>query len=100
MIRFEQGKSYLYLFPVVAVLFFVGCAAAQAAFRNMGWGFLVAPAFMGYFLASEVRSGVALDSFWRAAHPHGSTEYRIMIIWQFFILSFWLVLCAFAIGVW
>jgi hypothetical protein len=99
MIRFERGKSYLYLFPVVMLLVLSSFAAA-AGLGYPDWGFLVMPAFIAYLLASEIESGVALDSFWRAKYARGGDEYRLIILWHCVALVLFLAMSVFALGPW
>ncbi len=82
MISLQFGKSYLYLFPVYGVLLLAAGVASVVADGTPAWGALVMPACLAYMVACEVRSGVTLDSWWRAAHPEGTLEYRAKIAWH------------------
>jgi hypothetical protein len=82
MVQFEQGKSYLWLFPIYVVIFFGGVALSEGVLGNGDWGILTMPAFVAFMLLCELRSGVALDSWWRAAHIKGSRKYRLIIAWH------------------
>jgi hypothetical protein len=79
MMKFQHGKSYIGLFPVFCVLFFGGCVLSVAAIGNPGWGVIVMPAFMAFLFASELRSAVALDSWWRATYREGCWQYKAII---------------------
>jgi hypothetical protein len=81
MLRLEHGRSYLWLFPIYLVLFFGGFALCEAV-GHVSWGILTLPAFVAFLLLCELRSGVALDSWWRASHPKGSWQYRAMLAWH------------------
>jgi hypothetical protein len=84
MIYFKQGRSYLWLLPIFAVLFF----GPALLLDNGVWGALTLPLFGAFLLVSEWRSGIALDSFMRATHLKDSWQYRALIAWQ----VTWLVL--------
>lgn len=79
---FQQGKSYVWLFPVFLGLFFGGCWLSSELFQNPSWGILTLPAFVAFLLAWEIRSGVALDPWWRATYRKGSWQYRAMLWWH------------------
>jgi hypothetical protein len=81
MLEFEHGKSYLWLFPIYALLFLGGFALCGAV-GNFSWGILTMPIFIACLLVCELRSGVALDSWWRASHPKGSWQYQASVIWH------------------
>jgi hypothetical protein len=40
------------------------------------------PALVLILLALQLRSGIALDSWWVARHPKGTWQFRAMIAWQ------------------
>jgi hypothetical protein len=82
MALFHYGKSYLWLFLVYAGLFCGSFKLCDWVFGNFSLGFLTMPAFMVFLLGSEMRSGVALDSWWQARHLRGSWQYRAMLTWQ------------------
>lgn len=81
MMRFEQGKSYLWLFPIFGILFLVGSALCSAL-GDSSWGVLTMPAFIAFLVLGELRSRIALDSWWRASHPRGSWRYQAMAAWH------------------
>jgi membrane-bound ClpP family serine protease len=82
MALFQQGKSYLWMFPIFGVLFFGGVALCVQTVGNPGWGILTLPGFLMFVLGAEIRSGVALDSWWRATYPRGTSRYRALLLWQ------------------
>lgn len=84
MIRFKQGRSYLWLLPIFVILFF----GSAMLLGSPAWAALMLPLFGAILLVSEWRSGIALDSFMRATHLKGSWQYRALFAWQ----VTWLVL--------
>jgi len=81
MLRLEYGRSYLWLFFVYIVLFFGGVALCEAVGR-VNWGIFTMPAFLAFLLLCEFRSGVALDSWWRARYLKGRWQYRATLAWH------------------
>lgn len=93
MFKFQPGESYLWLFAVFALIFvaaIVGVGVLAA---------VVLPTLMAVMLTCELRSGVALDSWWRASHPRGTWRYNVSItmhaVWAvaftaFAILDIWI----------
>jgi hypothetical protein len=51
------------------------------------------PAFIAILLLCELRSGVALDSWWRASYRKGDWQYRASLAWHTagfgLFLAFW-----------
>jgi hypothetical protein len=70
------------MFPIFGVLFFGCVALCVQTVGNPGWGILTLPGFIMSVLAVEIRSGVALDSWWRATYPRGTSRYRALLLWQ------------------
>jgi hypothetical protein len=62
MAIFKPGKSYIWLFAVYAA-FFVGVGMVG---HNITLAIISMPIMIGFILAGEIISGVALDSWWRA----------------------------------
>lgn len=81
MLRLEHGRSYLWLFAVYLALFLGGLALCEAL-GHFAWGVVTMPAFLTFVLLCEFRSGVALDSWWRAVHLKGSWQYRALLAWH------------------
>ncbi|QEG37069.1 hypothetical protein [Bythopirellula goksoeyrii] len=78
--RLEIGKSYLWLFLTFMGVFVV---LAFAPFgQPLSASVCLLPLFMGFLLYSQVRSKVALDSWWHATHPAGSRIYTALIVWN------------------
>ncbi len=81
MLKFEYGRSYLWLFPIYAALFISGFALCEAV-GHANWGILTLPAFLAFLLLCELGSGIALDSWWRDRHLKGSWQYRAILAWH------------------
>ena len=81
MFKLKQCRSYLWLFPVFCALFFGGFAVC-GLLGNYKWGIVILPTFLAGLLSSEVSSGIALDSWWRASHPRGSWQYLALVAWH------------------
>lgn len=79
---FHQGKSYIWLFGAFSAIWLAGFAICQFALSNLLWGVLTIPTFILFILVSEIRSGIALDSWWRATHPKGTYVYTAMLVWH------------------
>jgi hypothetical protein len=56
------------------------------------WGLLNLPAFLAFLLLCELRSGVALDSWWKASHLKGTWQYRGLIAWHSLATALFLVI--------
>jgi hypothetical protein len=81
MFRLEYGKSYIWAFPIYALLF-VGGFALCNALGDVKWAILAMPAFVAPVLLCELRSGVALDSWWRASYRKGDWQYAAILAWH------------------
>ena len=82
--RLNQNRSYIAIlwsymafFAASMVLCFVGFA--RVCFLIMG---ITMPALMLGLLALQIRSGIALDSWWVARHPKGTWQFSALIAWQ------------------
>jgi hypothetical protein len=73
----QQGRSYLWLFAVFAAPFL-----GSIAFGHERWGMPAMLLFLVFVLCSELRSQVALDSWWRATHSKGTARYYALITWH------------------
>jgi hypothetical protein len=82
MLRFVVDRSYIWLFFAFATIFVLGGVACQILDRPH-LDCLSMPVFGAFLLWSELRSGVALDSWWRASHPKGTRYFYPMIVWHF-----------------
>jgi hypothetical protein len=81
MLKFEYNRSYLWLFRLYLILFFGGFALC-AVVGHERWGVVALPAFVASLLLGELRSGVALDAWWRATYLKGSWQYPALIAWH------------------
>lgn len=81
MLRLQQDRSYAWLFAVFAVFFLGGFALCEAV-GQVGWGILTLPAFIAFLLSCELRSDIALDSWWRARYPKGCWQFKALIAWH------------------
>jgi hypothetical protein len=79
--RLKLGRSYAWWFPVLLAIFLGGCALCDYLGIRQ-WGALTLPVFVALLLSCQLRSGVALDSWWRASHPKGTWQYRALIAWE------------------
>ncbi len=83
--RFEHGKSYVWVFVVFFVLWLgliLIAGAFQLSFRSIKPFLFLLPSMLLFVLVLELRSKVALDSWWVARHPAGTRMYSIMIVWH------------------
>jgi hypothetical protein len=85
------------------VLFFGGYLLCDWFFGNPVWGilsgFVTMPLFLAIMVGLQVRSGVALDSWWRPTYLRGSWQYRASLIWHTTaIILIWAVFIVLASG--
>lgn len=95
-IKFEEGRSYIWLFPLVAgasfLLAFNG-GIWLAIYDQPGAGFTACLGFLLplYWLKiAELRSGVALNRMWRAVYPKGTAAFTLNIVGGLAILTIFL----------
>jgi hypothetical protein len=81
VLRLKLGRSYLWWFLVFAA-FWAGGMASWAFLGGRFWAVLTLPALMAFVLSCELRSGVALDSWWRASYVKGTWQYRALVAWH------------------
>lgn len=89
MFRIEYGRSYIWLFAIFLIAFILGMLLCSA-FGCDKFGIVTIPAFLAILLSSELRSGVALDSWWRATYLKGSWQYRALTAWHAVALAVFL----------
>lgn len=78
--RFELGKSYLSLFWGFLCVFVV---LMFAPFKHSILVVVVSlPLVLSFILYVQVRSKVALDSWWKATYPAGTRTYVALMIWN------------------
>ena len=81
-----QGKNYTWIFWaffVAMVILTVGLTAIRVSIKPVT---PLLPLFMLFVVVSEIRSRVALDSWWVATYAAGSPMYRFLVVWH--ILGF------------
>jgi len=86
MVHFEQDKSYLWLLLVYCAVFPTAFLVSKMLVGVHDWGFVVLPLFVFYLMACQIRSGVALDGWWRATYPRGTSGYRALLVWESIVL--------------
>lgn len=67
------------------LVFLAGWVAGIVSGAFLGgrmWAVLMLPAVMAFVLSCELRSGVALDSRWRASYAKGTWQYGALIAWH------------------
>jgi hypothetical protein len=94
--RLEPGRSYFWwILPYAVVLFGETILCTLLAARC--WSILALPALMAFMLICELRSGLALDSEWRASYAKGTWQYSAIIgcnaiaLIAFLAASYWLL---------
>ena len=95
MLRFRLGESYIWLFVVFLVVFLGSAAFCLAVFGSFKFAALTMPVFAAYLLACQIRSGVALDSWWQAKYQRGDTMYSVLLAWYAFAVVLISVFCMF-----
>jgi hypothetical protein len=81
MLRLEYRRSYVWLFPIILVAFVLVLAVCESL-GVREWAVLTLPTVLVLLLSCELRSGVALDSWWRASYLRGSWQYQAIVAWQ------------------
>ena len=81
MIRFQRGKSYLWLWGVLVLAMCLAVACAEYI-GHFEWSFAVLPLFLLYVVCCEIRSTIALDSWFHATHVKDGSVYSRMILWH------------------
>ena len=88
---FELNKSYIWIFAIFCPIFLVSGMIIFPFSGNNSFriGVCELIVMIGFILFSEIRSGIAIDSWWRAVYPKGTWQYQGVIAWQSFgILAF------------
>jgi hypothetical protein len=96
MFKFEYGKSYFWLFGVFFAVFFVWFCMPNPFDGIKRFGALILPVFGAVLLINVLRSGVALDSWWRATYVKGGWQYRACLV-AHAILFFWFSVFAYIV---
>ena len=81
--KFVLGKSYLWLSGIY-VAAFVALAFGPLLFGVVDFRYeaVLLPIYGGFLLISQIRSGVALDSLWRAKYPKETWQYKALLAWN------------------
>lgn len=88
------GNGYIWIFCIFAALFiFVGVIGAALKFTDPKYAIMLFPVMFGFILISEIRSGIALDSWWRAKFGKGTWQYAGLITLHSFAFVMFTVIC-------
>jgi hypothetical protein len=92
-----KGKSYIWLFYIYFVLFVTSGMILPAIGMTAGikYASILIPMTFGSLLVLEIRSGIALDSWWRAEYEKGKWQYPALLAWHATGLVGSVVLCYF-----
>ena len=66
---------------------------ACGIYSGIKYASLILPITMGPLLALQIRSGLALDSHWRAEYEKGTSQYTALIAWYSIAFVGSIVLC-------
>ena len=80
--KFLAEKSYIWIFWVFFFAFIVAGSGLAAFGGDPEYAVVSAPVVVGIVLALEIRSGVALDSLWRAKYAKGAWQYKAVLAWH------------------
>lgn len=76
------GKSYLWLFGLCAALLITSAVISGLVFGRPDFGFIIVPCTLTFVLISELRSGIAIDSWWRAKYAKRTWQYQALVTWH------------------
>jgi len=76
-VKFQPGNSYLWLFVVFAAGFMALLVASDRMPVAADLAAFTLPLMTGFLFLSEFRSGLVLDSWWRATYPKGTWQYKV-----------------------
>jgi hypothetical protein len=81
--RLKLGKSYIWIFFIFGAAFII-LVFGQALLGRGHPEFAIAllPIVTGFVLISEIRSGIALDSWWRAKYTRETWQYKALLAWE------------------
>jgi hypothetical protein len=79
VLRLKYGRSYAWLFAIFVVVFLGGNALCSANGYRL-WGVLTMPATITIVLLSELWSGVALNSMWRASYLKETDKWQYLAV--------------------
>ena len=78
--RLEEGKSYAWLFGVLAAAMLAGALLSTVLGSSMAWCLLILPAMATFLLVVQWRSGLALSRSWRADHRRGTPMFTFALL--------------------
>ena len=96
--RLVLGKSYIWIFWIFVAVYIAlgsGVAVFQAAhpesecvavFIFIFSVPILIPIVTAFMLVLEIRSGIALDSYFQAKYPRGTGQYQALLAWHAFAL--------------
>lgn len=93
------GQSYLYIFAFYMLFFITAFSFGATVDSSLAYKAIaiVSIAMLVFLIVSQLRSGLALDSYWVARHPRGSWQFLAMIALS---LSITLLLIGIVISGW
>jgi hypothetical protein len=78
--RFLLGKSYAWIFGIFFGVFIVACRGpVLCGSGHPERAVLLLPVVSGFVLVSEIRSGIALDSWWQARYGKETWQYKAIL---------------------
>jgi hypothetical protein len=89
--RFEYGKSYLWLFAAYAAIALGSAVTSMLLFRRPLWAFPAMSAMVLFLLVSQLRSGIALDGMWRAIYRKETWMFKGVMAANSALLVFFIV---------
>lgn len=96
--RFLVGKSYVWIFWVFFLVFIAAGAGLTVFVGHPVYAGILLPIVLGIVFALEIRSGVVLDSWWRAKYVKGTWQYKAILAWHATALVIFIVMMAIFIG--
>lgn len=81
--RLKLGKSYIWVFLVFTAAFII-LGFGQTLLRRGHPEYVVVlmPIVIGFVLISEIRSGIAIDSWWLAKYTKETWQYKALLAWH------------------
>jgi len=92
----EYSRSYLYILIAYGVIFLFAMTLGVIGYFNYAFPIIVTTMTMlfAFLLISQLRSGIALDSWWIAKYRRGTWQYTGLIAWNCFGLILSIVFSA------
>jgi hypothetical protein len=76
---FVKGKSYARIFIVFCLAILICMVLIGVRVLRLQYATIVIPMLYGYVLVAQLRSGLALDRYWRAQHERGTWQYNVSL---------------------